>query len=355
MFRLPSLRSFSPRTLSAVAALLFAVQAHAVNFSGAGSSAAAPIYLKWAEGYAKKLGNNLDYQAVGSSAGIKQIKAHTVDFGASDVALPVADLKQEKLIQFPAAISGIVPVYNLPGIRAGELKLSGEVLADMFARKITQWNDPAIGALNPGLHLPAKNIEVVARSDGSGTTYNFTDYLSKMSPAWQSKFGKNFTIKWDADVTQAKGSGGISAAVRKTTYALGYIDYNYVVQDKLDYALMKNHDGKILAPSAEAFAAAMTNSGWKTKASFEEMLTDKPGPISWPITMGTFVIMPQMTSNPEKTITTLKFFTWGFMYGDHLVNSLDLVRLPDAVQARVFREMMTVTDTAGKPLQWTLQ
>ncbi len=324
----------------------------AATVSGAGSSAAAPLYSKWADAYSKKTEVNVVYQPVGSSAGIKQIKAKTVDFGASDVALSVADLKHDGLIQFPSAISGAVVVVNLPGIATGKLKLNGEILADIFARKISQWNDPAIAAVNTDLKLPKKAIEVIVRQDGSGTTYNFTDYLSKLNPEWQSAYGKNFTIKWHPELIQAKGSSGISAAVKKTAYAISYIDYNYVLQDNLDYALLKNRDGKFVSPSAEAFAASMVNSGWKTQGSFDETLTDKPGTNSWPITMGTFVILQKIASNPEKAIATMKFFTWSFMNGDHLVRAVDMVRLPDSIQARIFKEMMTVADTNGKPLQW---
>lgn len=346
---------FLSLALSAALAATVSSAALAAPVSGAGSSAAAPLYNKWAETYSKKAGTTLEYQPVGSSAGIKQIKAKSVDFGASDVAMASADLKQDKLIQFPSAISGVVPVVNLPGIKTGELKLTGEVLADIFARKIGSWDDAAIAALNPALRLPRKPITVIVRQDGSGTTYNFTDYLSKVNGNWQTAYGKNFTIKWHEELTQIKGSGAISAAVRKTPFSISYIDYNYVLQDKLDYASLKNRDGKFLAPSAAAFEAALNNSGWKTKGSFEEMLTDKAGATTWPISMGTFVMMPQTAANPEKTIAALKFFTWCFMNGDHLVNSVDLVRLPDSIQARVFKEMMTVTDAAGKPLQWTPQ
>ncbi|HTD02686.1 phosphate ABC transporter substrate-binding protein PstS [Undibacterium sp.] len=328
---------------------------HAATVTGAGSSAAAPLYEKWAAAYGKKTGLSLDYQAAGSAAGIRQIKARSVDFGASDVAMTVADLRQEKLIQFPSAISGVVPVVNLPGVKAGELKLTGEALADIFSRKIGFWDDATIATLNPALRLPHKAITVIVRQDGSGTTYNFTDYLSKVSAGWQAGYGKNFTIKWQDDVVQLKGSGAVSAGVKKTAYAISYIDYNYVLQDKLDYATLKNRDGKFLPPSAAAFEAALNNSGWKSRGSFEEMLTDKPGSNTWPITMGTFVIMPQNAANPEKAIAALKFFTWSFMSGDHLVSSVDLVRLPDSIQARIFKEMTTVADVSGKPLKWAPQ
>lgn len=326
---------------------------YAATTNGVGSSAAAPLYNKWAEAYSKKTGSTLDYQAAGSSAGIKQIKARSVDFGASDVALTMSDLKKEKLIQFPSAISGVVPVVNLPSIKTGELKLNGELLADIFSRSIIFWDDAAIIKLNPNQRLPHKTIAVIVRQDGSGTTYNFTDYLSKISPSWAAKYGKNFTIKWHSDLIQIKGSSGISAGVEKTPYSISYIDYNYVLKDKLNYAVMKNREGRFVPPSASAFEAALNNSEWKSRGNFEQMLTDRPGNNSWPITMGTFVILPLNAQNPEKAIAVLKFFTWSFMNGDYLVNTVDLVRLPDSVQARIYREMTTVTDTLGKPLQWS--
>lgn len=339
--------------LSLCLLLSFQLSAVAENaISGAGSSAAAPLYAKWADAYNKKTKIGMAYQPVGSSAGIKQIKAKTVDFAGSDVAMSVADLKRDDLIQFPSAISGVVPVVNLPGIATGKLKLTGELLADIFARKISQWNDPAIVAMNPDVKLPKKVIEVIVRQEGSGTTYNFTDYLSKVNAEWQSQYGKNFTIKWHAELVQVKGSSGVSAAVKSTPYSISFIDYNYVLQDNLDYAILKNRDGRFVSPSAEAFAASMNNSGWKSNGRFEEMLTDKPGANSWPISMGTFVILQKTATNAEKSIAVLKFFTWSFMNGDHLVRTVDMVRLPDSIQARIFKEMTTVTDAKGKPLQW---
>lgn len=329
--------------------------ADAATMNGAGSSAAAPLYNKWAEAYSKKTGLTLDYQTAGSSAGIKQIKARSVDFGASDVALSMSDLKSEKLIQFPSAISGVVPVVNLPGIKSGEIKLDGELLAEIFSRKVSFWDDASIVKLNPGLRLPHKAIAVIVRQDGSGTTYNFTDYLSKISSSWAVSYGKNFTIKWHTDLIQIKGSSGVSKGVEKTSYSISYIDYNYVLKDKLTYAVMKNRDGRFVAPSASAFETALNSSEWKSLGKFEEMLTDKPGANSWPITMGTFVIVPHRANNPEKTIAILKFFTWGFMNGDYLVNTVDLVRLPDTIQARIYREMLTVIDASGRPLKWSPQ
>ena len=329
--------------------------ANAADITGAGSSAAKPLYTLWSDFYSKTGNPKLSYQPVGSSAGIKQIKEKSVDFGASDVAMSAEDLKTFKMICFPSAISGVVPVINLPGIRQGELQLTGEVLADIFSRKITKWNDPAVAALNPGVALPKIAIVAVVRQDGSGTTYNFTDYLSKASHAWKDTYGKNFTIAWPGDDTQVKGSSGIVTAVKQTAGAIGYVDYNYVAQDKLTYAKVQNRDGKFVAPTGEGFASALSNSSWQTRATFEEMLTDKPGPHTWPITMGTFVIVPQTANDPDRMIATLKFFTWAFLKGDTLVDNIDFVRLPDRVQARIYNEFTQITDSNGKPLQWTMQ
>ena len=339
--------------LSAV--LMFAPSAQALELHGSGSSAAAPLYKIWSEAYAKTVDSTITYEASGSSSGIKKIKENSVDFGASDVALPQADLKKSALIQFPSAISGVVVIVNLPGIKSGDLRLNGDVLAKIFSGQIDQWNDAAIVALNPNLKLPAKTILPYVRQDGSGTTYNFTDYLSKVSKAWQSGFGKNFTINWNTTFTQVKGSSTISASIRKNPYSISYIDYNYVVQDKLDVAQLQNRDGRFVMPSAEGFSAALAASKWKTQGSFEEMLTDNAGPKSWPFTMGTFIILQQSAKNIDKSTATLKFFTWAFMNGDRFVNNVDFVRLPDAVQARVFKEMITVSDSTGKPLKWILQ
>jgi phosphate transport system substrate-binding protein len=338
-----------------IVSMLLSVPAFAVDINGAGSSAAKPLYTKWAEYYSRINGARLNYQPVGSSAGLKQIKDRAVDFGASDVALSVEEMKREKLICFPSAISGVVPIVNIAGLKNGQLQLTGEVLADIFMHKITRWNDPAIAALNPDIALPKTVIVTVVRQDGSGTTYNFTDYLTKVSPSWKTAFGKDFAIKWPTNAVQIKGSSGVSAAVRQTAGAIGYIDYNYVVQDQLTYVKLKNYDGKFVVPSADGFAAALQNSGWKTKATFEEMLTDRPGAMSWPITMGTFVIVPQIAKDPDSMIATLKFFVWGFMSGDHIVNGMDFVRLPDRVQARIYSEMTRITDAQGVPLKWTLQ
>lgn len=337
-----------------VCVLFLSLPVFAVDINGAGSTAAMPLYVKWAEYYSGIEGTKLHYQGVGSAAGIKQIKGRAVSFGASDVALPLEDLQKEQLICFPSAISGVVPIVHLKGLKSGQLKLTGDVLASIFMHKITKWNDAAIAALNPGVHLPSIDIVTIVRQEGSGTTYNFTDYLSKVSPSWKAGFGRDFVVKWPAGAMQAKGSGGVSAMVRQTAGAIGYVDYNYVVQDHLTYVQMRNHEGRFVSPSPDAFAFALKNSSWHTKATFEEMLTDKPGTASWPITMGTFIIVPQVAKDPESTIATLKFFSWAFMSGDQIVSGIDFVHLPDLVQARIFREMTKITDTQGNPLHWSI-
>jgi phosphate transport system substrate-binding protein len=312
------------------------------------------LYAKWADAYGRDGGSRLNYQSIGSSSGIKKIKERAVDFGASDVAMSAADLKKDRLICFPCVISGVVPVINLPGVKSGALHLTGQVLADIFARKIVKWNDPALAELNRGLALPKMAITLVVRQDGSGTTYNFTDYLSELSPAWKAGFGRNFTIAWTAEAVQAKGSAGVVATLKQTPGAISYVDYHYVLQDKLTYAKVRNRDGKFVAPAPAGFASALMNGSWNTMATFEEMLTDKPGAQSWPITMGTFIIIAQESRNPEKTIAALKFFTWGFIHGDAIAGGLDFVRLPEKVQGRIYGEMTKITGADGQPLDWSI-
>lgn len=340
--------------LTATALLFLSTAAHALDISGAGSSAAQPLYAKLSDASAKHGASKLNYQAIGSAAGIKQIKARSVDFGASDVAMSPQDLAHDQMVCFPTAISGVVPVFNLPGVKSGDLLLTGELLADIYARKIKTWNDPRLQTINPAVKLPASPIIVLARSDGSGTTYNFSDYLSRVSPAWKKDFGRNFTIPWAETTVTLKGSGGLVAALKTTPNAIGYVDFSYVVQDKLAYAKVRNADGKFVAPSAPAFAAALENSAWQTNGTFEEMLTDKPGAATWPITMGTFVIVPKVATHPDAMIATLKFFTWGFLYGDTIIGGVNFVRLPDRVQARIFSDFASIKDARGQSLNWSL-
>ena len=258
------------------------------------------------------------------------------------------------MVCFPTAISGVVPVVNLPGIGKGQLQLTGEVLADIFSRKIVKWNDQRLRALNPTLPLPDLAITAVTRSDGSGTTFNFTDYLSKSSPAWLNAYGRNATIAWAPGTVSAKGSSGVVALFKQTTGAIAYVDYQYVTKGNLASALLKNRDGKFVSPGPVAFSASLANSAWLSKGTYEEMLTDRPGTASWPITTGTFILLPQASSNPATTIAAIKFFTWGFVHGDAVIGKAAFVRLPDIVQGRIFGELPTITDSAGVPLKWML-
>lgn len=330
---------------------LFAIAAsHAADFTGAGSTAAAPLYTKWQEAYSKKTGVHAAYEAVGSSEGIKRIVAGSVDFGASDAPMPAADLRKNNLLLFPTVIVGIVPFVNLPGIKAGELHLTGDIVAGIYSGKIVKWNDPAIVQENPHLTLPAQAIVPVARADGSGTTFTFTDYLARVNADWRQKYGTSFTIAWPSNVVTVKGSSGLVASVKKTPGAIGYAEYAYVIENKLNYALLKNRDGRYVKPEAHTFKAALTQSGWEKTGDFLEMLTDKPGPSSWPITGATYVLLPKVAAKPQQTAEAIKFFTSSFMTGDEIANGLDYVRLPDRVQARVFQDISGVTDAAGKRL-----
>lgn len=342
------------RIVLLAASALASAAANGTDIKGAGSSAAQPLYAVLAEAYAKSHPVAMVYQPSGSSDGLKQIKANTVDFGASDVALSAGDRKAAGLLSFPTAISGVVPIINIAGLRKGQLKLTGDVLADIFARKILKWNDPRLATLNAGVKLPDQVITVIVRSEGSGTTYNFTSYLSKVSKTWSDGFGHDFSIKWPAGVVPVKGSSGVVSAFKSTPGAIAYIDFHYVKQDKLDYALLKNRDGYYVAPDAASFSSALKSSSWTRTGAYEEMLTDQPGASSWPVTAGTFILVPQKARNPEKTIATLKFFTWAFVEGEAAVGKADFVQLPDKVQGRIFGELTSVTDSAGVPLPWSL-
>jgi phosphate transport system substrate-binding protein len=355
--KLLSRRLLAVALVATLVATLFAAtvsSAAELDITGAGSSAAHPLYRTWSERYSKSGGAALDYRPIGSSGGIKQIKERAIDFGASDVAMSRQELAKEKLICFPSAISGVVPVVNIAGVRSGELRLSGELLAAIFARKIVRWNDPALAALNPRLALPNQAIVLVVRLDGSGSTYNFTDYLSQVSPEWRQNYGRNFTIAWPAEVTQVKGSDNVVKALAQSAGAIGYVDYHYVVQNKLAAVKLRNRDGHFVAPGAAGFAAALTNSAWTSEARYEEMLTNKAGAATWPIAMGTFVLIPQTARNPERTVAALKFFVWGFLHGDAMVDGADFVRLPEKVQGRIYSEMTKISDAQGQPLRWSL-
>lgn len=327
-----------------------AAGAAADTVTGAGSSAAAPIYRSWGRAYEKATGTSLAYESVGSSAGLRKIKGREVAYGASDVAPSEAELKKDGLAVFPIAITGIAPVVNLPRLGEGQLRLSGEVLARIFLGQIGQWNAAEIAQLNPGLALPDLPIKVVVRSDGSGTTYNYTDYLAKMEPQWQAKFGVKTSIAWPQGFLAVKGSEGVVKAVREAVGAIGYVDFGYVKENKLNPVQLRNLDGAFLLPSNEAFRVALAHSEWVSRGDFSATLTHQPGHGAWPITMGTFALVPLVADKPQETQQALKFFVWAFVHGDALVQEHSFVRLPNRVQAAAYKIISSVKDGAGNPI-----
>jgi phosphate transport system substrate-binding protein len=337
------------------AMLAITCSAGADTIHGAGSSAAAPIYLAWAREYQKSTGHVLAYEAIGSSAGLKKIRSGDTGFGASDVAPTEAELASDQLVAFPVAITGIAPVVNLPKMGDGQLRLTGDLLARIYMGAIQKWSAPEIRQLNPGLALPDLPIRVVGRSDGSGTTFNFTDYLSNASPAWKAQYGARTTIAWPAGFIGAKGSDGVVGAVRDTVGAIGYVDFGYVAEHHLAAVLMRNDDGEFVRPGVPAFQAALANSDWIAKGSFSTTLTAKPGKATWPITMGTFIIVPRVSEKSEQTQAALKFFVWAFNHGDALVQQTSFVRLPDRVQAAAFKAISGVRDKSGKAIGFSAQ
>jgi len=339
-------------TLGLASIFLAAVSAGALAevVTGAGSSAAAPIYRSWGRAYEKATGNTLAYESVGSSAGIRKIRAHEVGYGASDVAPSAAELTKDGLAVFPIAITGIAPVVNLPKLGEGQLRLSGEVLARIFMGEIAHWNAPEIAQLNSGLALPSLPIKVIVRSDGSGTTYNFTDYLAKVHPDWRGRFGVSTSIAWPQNFLPAKGSEGVSKLVRETVGGISYVDFAYVAEYRLNPAQMSNLAGEFLSASNDGFRAALAASAWVSSGNFTTTLTNKPGRGVWPITMGTFALVPLVTDKPQETLPALKFFAWSFLHGDTLVQENNFVRLPNRVQAAAFKIISSVKDRAGNQI-----
>jgi phosphate transport system substrate-binding protein len=345
-------KSLALALLGLLAACVHAAETQ--NINGAGSSAAAPIYRSWSAEYLKQSGVELTYDSIGSSAGLKKIRGGDTGFGASDVAPTTTDLQKDGLLVFPIAITGISPVVNLPKVGDGQLVLSGSVLGRIFMGDITRWNDAAIALLNPELALPDVLIKVVVRSDGSGTTYNFSDYLTKASPAWKAKHGVKSAFTWPASFIAAKGSEGVVNAVKETSGAIGYVDFGYVKDNHLRAVQLKTMQGDNVPPSIEAFNAALSSSDWIKSGSFSTTLTNMPGKGAWPITMGTFALVPQVTQKPEQTQRALQFFIWAFMNGDALVRQSNFVRLPDRIQALAFKAIASVKDASGKSLRLTL-
>ncbi len=320
--------------LAAAAAVVAIAGAKAADISGAGATFPYPIYAKWADTYKKQTGNSLNYQSIGSGGGIKQIKAATVTFGASDKPLEADELSASGLVQWPMVMGGIVPVVNLSGIAPGQLLFDGDTLAKIFLGSITKWDDPAIKKLNPGVTLPSTAIAVVHRSDGSGTTFNFTDYLSKVSADWKSKVGENTSVQWPVGIG-AKGNEGVSNNVMQTQGAIGYVEYAYAIQNKLVYADLINKEGKKVAPTMASFQSAAANADWTHAPGFYQILTDQPGADSWPITAATFILMPKQPKDPAAAAEALKFFSWAYANGGKMAEDLDYIPMPNSVVALV--------------------
>jgi phosphate transport system substrate-binding protein len=324
--------------------------AFALDISGAGATFPYPIYAKWADAYKKETGNGMNYQSIGSGGGIKQIQSKTVTFGASDMPLKPEELSKSGLVQFPTVVGGDVPVVNLEGVKSGDLKLDGATLASVFLGEIKSWDDPAIAKLNPNAKLPKQAIVVVHRSDGSGTTFIWTDYLSKVSPDWKSKVGANTSVEWPAGIG-AKGNEGVANNVANTKGAIGYVEYAYAKQNKMTAVDMINKDGKPVAPSAAAFQAAAANADWEKADHYFVILTDQPGAESWPIAGATFILIHKQPQDPAAAAEALKFFAWAYKKGDKMAEELDYVPMPDKIVTSIQNMWSTeIKDSGGKPL-----
>lgn len=326
----PSSRLFHALLGSLAMLLVMSGASMAAEITGAGASFPYPVYAKWAEAYKEKSGVSLNYQSIGSGGGIKQIQAKTVDFGASDMPLKVEELEKSGLVQWPMIMGGVVTVINVEGIKPGELKLSGDVLADIFLGKIKMWNDPAIAALNSGQKLPAQAIAVVHRSDGSGTTFLFTSYLSKVSAEWKTKVGNNSAVEWPMGIG-GKGNEGVANFVGQTPGSIGYVEYAYAKKNNLTFTQLKAHDGKFLMPESKTFQAAAANAEWDKAPGFYLVLTDQPGGESWPITGASFILMHKQQEKPAQAEASLKFFAWSFANGAKMADELDYVPMPENV------------------------
>ena len=340
---------FSILGLAASSALLWAGAAAAQDVTGAGASFPAPLYAKWASEYNKATGNKVNYQSVGSGAGIRQIDAKTVDFGASDMPLKDEDLAKKGQLQFPTVIGGVIPVVNIQGVAPGQLKLTGHLIADIYLGKITKWSDSAITALNPGVKLPDAAIAPVRRADGSGTTFLFTNYLSKVSNEWKDKVGEGTAVNWPTGAG-GKGNEGVAAFVGRLPNSIGYVEYAYVKQNKMTYALMQNRDGNFVQPSDSAFKAAAAGADWAK--SFYQILTNQPGKDAWPMTGATFILMHKVQDKPVSAAAALKFFSWAYANGDKMSDDLDYVPMPTAVKAAIEKSWADIKDASGKPVAY---
>jgi phosphate transport system substrate-binding protein len=342
----------NPLKTMAVAAFLAATTfaAAAVEISGAGATFPYPVYAKWADVYKKATGIGLNYQSIGSGGGIKQVEAKTVTFGATDAPLKGADLDKFGLVQFPMVMGGIVPVVNIEGMKPGELVIDGPTLAGIFLGKVKNWDDPAIKKLNPDVKLPAQAIAIIHRSDGSGTTFNFTYYLSEVSADWKSAVGSATSVEWPAGIG-AKGNEGVSNNVAQTKGSIGYVEYAYALQNKLVYTKMVNKDGKTVAPTSGAFQAAASNADWNSVPGYGLILANQPGAESWPMTAATFILIPKQPDDPAAAAEALKFFAWAYASGDKMAEELDYVPMPKKLVGEIEKVWANeIKDSSGKPL-----
>lgn len=347
------MKAFVARGLMAAVAATFTfttATAFAGDITGAGATFPYPLYSKWASEYKKSTNVGMNYQSIGSGGGIKQIKAKTVDFGASDKPLTPKELDEAGLFQFPTVMGGVVPVINVASIAAGQLKLTPETLAEIFLGKVTKWNDPKIAASNAGLALPDQAITVVRRSDGSGTTFIFTNYLSKVSADWKQKVGEEASVQWPVGIG-GKGNEGVANFVKLTPGSIGYVEYAYALQNKMNFTQLRNKDGQFVAPSEESFKAAAAHADWEKAPGFYEILTNEPGKNSWPITGATFVLMHKNQEKPDSAKDVVKFFDWAYTNGDKTALDMDYIPMPDTV-VKLIRQSWkaNLKDAAGKPL-----
>lgn len=337
------------RTTFLAVTLGFGATVQAADMTGAGASFPAPVYAKWADAYQKATGNKVNYQSIGSGGGIKQINAKTVDFGASDMPLKQEVLDKDGLVQFPTVIGGVVPVINVTGIKAGDLRLTGEIIADIYLGKITKWNDKAIAELNPNAKLPGDDIAVVRRADGSGTTFIFTNYLSKVSGEWKSKVGEGTAVQWPTGMG-GKGNEGVAAFLQRIPNSIGYVEYAYAKQNNLAWAWLKNPAGEFVRPDDESFKAAAAGTDW-SKSAFGEILTAQAGKASWPISGATFILMHKVQAKPAQAAEVLKFFEWSYKNGSKLASELDYVPLPESLVKQVTASWSNIKDASGKAVK----
>ncbi|MBL0244645.1 MAG: phosphate ABC transporter substrate-binding protein PstS [Rhodoferax sp.] len=340
-FKLPAL------SLLLLSTVVFTGAVSAQEITGAGATFPAPIYSKWAAEYHKSTGVKVNYQSIGSGGGIKQIDSKTVDFGASDMPQTDEVLKSKGQMQFPTVMGGVVPVINVKGIEPGQLKLTGQLLGDIYLGKVARWNDPAIKALNPGLNLPDAAIAQVRRADGSGTTFIFTNYLSKVNAEWKSKVGEGTAVNWPVGAG-GKGNEGVAAFVARLPNSMGYVEYSYVKQNKMNYALVQNATGNFVKPEDDSFKAAAAGADWAK--SFYQILTNQPGKDAWPISGATFILMHTKQDKPANATEVLKFFSWAYKHGDKTAADLDYVPMPKPVIAAIEKAWGDIKDNAGKPV-----